>query len=228
MAEANPAVAALLETSEGIDRKLATNYYGRLRFAKQLLPLLNSATSAELARVVSVLGAGGESSKIDLDNLDLKRDFSMGNAATHAITMTSLAFEEAARANPGVSFVHAYPGYVKTAFMRENGALVRFGIKAMYGVLAPLVVDIAESGERHLYAATSGVFPARESDGGVEAGNVAIRTGSDGESGSGAYLVGWDGEIRAKQKALEELRHKGAGPKVWEHTTQIFNSVLAD
>lgn len=51
-------------------------------------------------------------------------------------------------------------------------------------ILSPFLVPIQESGERHLFAATSGRFPP-EVDGEGKEGDVAI--GSDGNKGSGCY-----------------------------------------
>lgn len=175
--------------------------------------------------MVSVLSPGEESTALDLQNLDLKRDFTLKKAALHAITMTDFCFEEAAKKHPSVSFVHTFPGAVKTGFMKETGPLIRLGGKLIYALIGPWTIDITESGERHLYAATSGVYPARENDGGVEAGGEAIKIGSAGEVGSGAYLVGSDGERRANDNALQELRQKGAGETIWDHTMKIFQSV---
>lgn len=212
------------ESTEGLDRKLTTNYYSRFRFTTQLLPLLQAA-SPELSRVVSVLAPGEESSNFDLDNLDLKNNFSMKNAATHAVCMSDFAFEEAAKRYPKTAFVHAYPGAVKTGFMKETGALTRIGAKVAFALLSPWTVDITESGERHLYAATSGKYPARENDGGVEVAGERVMESSDGRVGNGAYFVGSDGERRIKESVVRELREKGAGEKVWQHTMKMFESV---
>ncbi len=217
----------LPETAEGLDKKLTTNYYGRLRFTHQLLPLLQAA-SPQLSRVVSVLGAGDESSSINFSDLGLQRNFSIKNAMTHAIVMTDFAFEEAAKQYPSISFIHCFPGLVKTGFMRETGTLVQLGGSLMSSLLSPWTVDINESGERHLFAATSGIYPAREekNGGGLQPPvGQDVRKGSDGVVGSGAYLIGWNGEMRANEKVLKALREKGAGKKIWEHTMETFRSV---
>lgn len=90
-------------------------------------------------------------------------------------------------------------------------------------VLSPWSTDITESGERHLFAATSGMYPAREQDGGIEA--ETVKRGGNGVVGSGAYLIGSDGEFRANEKVLEGLRRKEAGAKIWEHTIGVFRDV---
>ena len=207
------------ETSEGLDRKLTTNYYSRMRFTQQLLPLLQAA-SPELSRVVSVL-APGEEAALDFDDLDLKKGFSMRKAAIHAITMTDFTFEEMAKKNPSVSFVHAYPGIVKTGFAKEQGFAIKAASQLALTVLSRWTVGIEESGERHLYAATSSAYPPK----GGEKGGIEVKKGSAGEIGSGAYLIGSDGDVRANEKVLKELRGKDAGAKVWEHTMKTFEKI---
>lgn len=201
-----------------------TNYYSRLRFTQQLLPLLQSA-SPQLARVVSVLAPGTESS-IDLTNLDLKHDFSLRKAAAHTVTMTDFAFEQLATTNPTVSFVHSYPGGVKTGFFKESGFAIRAATQLAYALMTPWTLSIEESGERHLYAATSAAYPAMAGEeGGVEVEDGKVMKGSAGEVGSGAYLIGSEGELKANEKVLKELRGKDAGAKIWAHTVKMFESV---
>lgn len=52
-----------------------------------------------------------------------------------------------------------------------------------------------------------------------------VMKGSDGGVGTGAYFVGPDGERRGKETVLKNLRDKGAGEKIWQHTMKIFESV---
>lgn len=82
------------ETAEGIDRKLALHYYARWKFTNDLLPLLQKAKDAgEDAKVLSVLGAGYHNGPIDLNDLGLKTNYSVTNAATHGITYNDLMIE---------------------------------------------------------------------------------------------------------------------------------------
>ena len=81
------------ETSEGIDKKLAVHYYARWRFIYDLLPSLDRAKEAgEEAKTLSVLGAG-KGGEIDVDDLGLKKAFSLTNAAMAAPTYTDLMLE---------------------------------------------------------------------------------------------------------------------------------------
>ena len=81
------------ETSEGIDKKLALHYYARSRFINDLLPSLERAKEAgEEAKTMSVLGAG-KGGEIDMDDLGLKKGFSVVNAGLTSPTYTDLMME---------------------------------------------------------------------------------------------------------------------------------------
>ena len=81
------------ETSEGIDKKLALHYYARWRFIHDLLPSLERAKEAgEEAKIMSVLGAG-KGGEIDIEDLGLKKGFSVSKAGLTAPTYTDLMLE---------------------------------------------------------------------------------------------------------------------------------------
>ena len=139
----------------------------------------------------------GDEMVLDFDNLDLQQNFSLRKAAAHAITMTDFIFEEMAKKNPSVSFVHAYPGVVKTGFAKEASFAVRTASQLVLTVFSRWTVGIEESGERHLFAATSAAYPPSAGQKcGVEIGDGGVKNGSAGAVGSGAYLIGSDGEVR--------------------------------
>ena len=78
------------ETSEGIDRKLALHFYSRWKFVDELLPLLQKAKERnEEARVMSVLAAG-KGGEVNLDDLGLKKTFSLMTAGLQAPTYNDL------------------------------------------------------------------------------------------------------------------------------------------
>jgi hypothetical protein len=210
---ANPS----LETDEGVDKKLSLHYYARMRFLVNLLPqLTNAGTSNQLSRTISVLSAGHEG-KLLLDDLPLKNNYSLGNCANHATTMNSLAMEELAASHPATSFIHAYPGGVNTGLLDKM--LGRLGSNALAFLARPWMVPLDQSGERHLYAATSSTYPSRD-----RKADEAV-SGSDGTKGSGAYLLSWDGSVTGNQKILNEYRSDGTRKTVWEHTLGVFESV---
>ena len=81
------------ETEEGIDRKLALNYYARWTFATGLLPALKRAKEAgEDAKVFSALAAG-KGGEIDVEDLGLKKSYSVPKAALASPTYNDLMME---------------------------------------------------------------------------------------------------------------------------------------
>lgn len=158
-----------------------------------------------------------------MDDLPLRTNYSLKNCAKHAITMTSLSMEELAQANPSTSFVHAYPGIVKTGLMRDFNAVTRAAMGALFSLASPWMVPLEESGERHLFAATSVQYPAR----GVGA-TSGVSPGSDGSPGAGAYLLNWDGVPRGNLQVLEKYRQDGVREQVWKHTLGVFKDVCGN
>lgn len=201
-----------------------------MRFVSNLLPQLTNAGASggdavpkglgsSLSRVVSVLEGGGEGS-INMDDLSLKHTYSLRNCAKHAITMTSLSFTELAAQNQATSFVHAWPGIVKSGLTRDMGVFSRAGLEVAVLLLKPWSFSLKESGERHLYAATSPRFPPLASRATSDA-----ETGTDATSGSGAYLLTCDGSRTGKEKVWQEFRKNETGKEVWEHTKGVFEAI---
>jgi NAD(P)-dependent dehydrogenase (short-subunit alcohol dehydrogenase family) len=81
------------ETEEGIDKKMAVHYYGRWKFIDGLLPALNKAKEdGEEAKAMSVFSAG-YGGEINLDDLGLKKTYSLTNAAMQTTTYNDLMNE---------------------------------------------------------------------------------------------------------------------------------------
>ena len=211
------------ETVEGLDRKMTVNYYSRVRCILNLMPLLTAASEArELSRVISVLAAGSEA-EIRLDDLDLQHNFTLHACLAHCVIFTDFIIEELAKRYPGTSFSHSYPGTVKTGLANELNGPIRLAVKVMYAVMSPWILNVKESGERHFFQITSQCFPARSGSVGIPIpdGLTAMR-GIHGSPGSGAYLLDWDSKSTGDEKVLSKYRDMGLGPKVWDHTMQMF------
>src|SRR5438034_10392834 len=91
--------------------------------------LTTAAKSGQLSRQISILAAG-EEGKIDLDDLALKKNFSLGKCAAHAITMNSLMASHLAAMHPDTTFIHMSPGAVGTNILSGLGIpkIVKNGI----------------------------------------------------------------------------------------------------
>ncbi|KAI9371150.1 hypothetical protein BJX61DRAFT_548480 [Aspergillus egyptiacus] len=223
------------ETAEGLDRKFALHYYARMRFVSNLLPLLTVAANdqsvpaeSRLSRVVSVLDPhvavrGGGAGKLDYSDLSLKRTFSLKTCGHHASLMGDFFLEAMAERHPLTSFVHAYPSGVATGIFRGIPA-ASILVPAMKLLLSPFLVPLEESGERHLFAATSPRFPAKAHE--RKEGDVAV--GSDGTRGSGCYWLNWNSEVFPQNKKLDRTRGEGAVDKVVQHTEEVFRQVCEE
>jgi len=214
------------ETSEHLHLLAALTYYSRLRFITNLLPLLQHAPS--LRRIVCVGGGGHEGplDPTDFPALRVPRHELRG----HLITLISLGLEAVARTAPEVSFVHDYPGTVNTTLFSRMKGVPGALMRAYVCLLGPWVcVPIEESGERHLYLATSAMFPPLTSgSAAVQLGDgVDVALGTNGEIGSGMYSVGWDCESAsgAVRELLAGLREKGMVDEVWRHTEGEFKRI---
>ncbi|KZT07065.1 NAD(P)-binding protein [Laetiporus sulphureus 93-53] len=130
------------ETSEGIDKRLVLNYYARWKFIYDLLPLLRNASSAgESAKVMTIL-APGTGGAIDLDNLGLKKNYSALKALYAVPTYNDLMIEAFAEKEPSMSFIHAFPGLVRTPMMGRLAS----------ALLYPVTVSPEDCAEYLLYA----------------------------------------------------------------------------
>ncbi|KAI0421198.1 NAD(P)-binding protein [Xylaria grammica] len=207
------------KTAEGLHLLAALNYYARIRFITNLLPLIRQAPS--LRRVVTVGGGGHE------DELD-RTDFPAFNIPAeklrgHLTSLVTLGIEAVAQNAPEVGFVHDYPGTVRTKLLdnmpEERLKTLKF-------------VPIDESGQRHLFLATSAKFPPANgvAAGGVPLGDgVEVAVGTSGEVGSGVYSIGADceGVSPGVLKLLHDLRERGLVQEVSRHTEDEFRQIMA-
>lgn len=151
------------ESIEGIDIPHAPRYYVRIRFAYNLLGLLNASPSP---RVISILAAGKEVA-INFDDLDCKENFDGFKAAANGATQTSLVLEKIASSQKNITFIHKYPGLVATGVIDRLLSTAR-GIYTVPATIArftlvPIINLFATSpnlaGERGLFVATSARYP---------------------------------------------------------------------
>lgn len=118
-----------LDTAEGIDRKLALHYFGRMAFIDALLPLLRKA---EKPKVLSVLSAGHHRPYMHYrHDFELKDNYSIANAAYSVGFYTDVAFESLSKdpENSNVAFIHSYPGFVATNWGSTLPATLRFIVR---------------------------------------------------------------------------------------------------
>jgi hypothetical protein len=209
-------------------------YYSKIRIMQQLLPLLKAAMS--LARVV-VVGGGGYEGPIDTSDLAAMR-LPITKVRGHLASMLTLSIEHLAAEAPTVGFMHDFPGAVQTQLLDDlGGALVVLSVAVKtwtwLGTSLGLrgFVPIKDSGERHVFLATSEAFKAKEGTGkGVPLiEGVLVQRGTDGVIGSGTYSVNLDCEsVPVKvDKLLDGFRTSGVSQQVWEYTTGEFDRITS-
>ncbi|KAL1849266.1 hypothetical protein Plec18167_008112 [Paecilomyces lecythidis] len=217
------------KTAEGLALRYAIAYYSRIRFTVNLLPLLRRAP--DLRRVVSVF-TGTKEGQLHLDDISGEH-LSILTSRAHASSLMTLSLEALAKKAPEVSFVHDYPGAVKTGIGRELPWILRAG----FAVLLPFIqIPIEESGERHLFFATSsryepsGAVNGQKSSGVPLIEGITVAEGTDGEPGSGVYSVNWDGETCGPKVTalLTKMRNEGCVEQVWKHTEGEFKRIVGD
>lgn len=220
--------SSLAETSEGLHYIAALVTYSRTRFIVNLLPLLQQATA--LRRVVSVFAAGKEG---PVDTSDFQGwKVSILSQRGQASSLVTLSLEALAKKAPDVSFIHDFPGPVKTNLVRGGEGAAIYVLNVVFKVIGPLVnTPIQESGERHLFLATSARYPAGMSgdatSGVPMTGGVELARGTNGKSGSGVYSVDQDGESAGPkmEELLTKLRKEGVVEKMWKDTEEQFKRI---
>lgn len=221
------------ETEEGMSYLMSLTYFGRMRMAKNLLPLLQRATG--LRRVVSSFTGAKEGRVYDDDWQGKEGKVPFTAARGHGATMMTLGLEMLAKEAPNVSFVHAFPGKVKTSIIRSDDSVVLRTaapfFKALFFVTGH--TPIVEVGERHSFYCTSARFPPREAaDDPGAAGTelpdgVSVAKGVDGSVGGGVYSVDTYGESAdAKvEELLANYRKDGTADKLWKYTESEWQRV---
>lgn len=204
-----------------------------MRFIHNFLSLLEKAPHP---RVLSVL-AGGQERNLIVDDLGLRDNFSLLNVVDQTTTMHTLALEHIAKTHPSISFLHVYPGWVKTDIVEglfNSKRRLSSSLSVLVGVLARWLIlpifnliatSVEESGERQLFHATSPSYPSART---LRSEKLDLETTFGcSVTGNGVYRVTATGETVSDAKVLGPLRKVNMPEKVWEHTTAVFAKILA-
>lgn len=202
----------VLDTAEGIEICYALSYYSRIRLLTNLLPKLRKA---QKPRVLSVLNAGKEKAIIEEDlGLEKQGNWSTTTVVNHTTTNMSLILGSLAEdsSNKNVTFIHAFPGLVRTDIFAKLRApesstyLWWIGLACIRNVVAVLMmiqgISPEDSGQRHAFHLTSDVFIP---------GTL--------------HLVDESSEEVAPNEVLQGYQENELVKKVWDHTTQVFEKV---
>ncbi|KAN0090007.1 hypothetical protein V8E51_018586 [Hyaloscypha variabilis] len=205
-----------VKTKEGLHLSASLKHHSRARFILSLLPLLQAAPS--IRRVISIL-SGTKEGPINLEDFQAWKAENVLKQRGHSSAIMTLLMLHFAQQAPTVSFIHDYPGFVKSGIARGTKGLL-WGFMALSNLLGPFVqIPEKESGARHVFLATSERYKAKE---GVEGavplgGGVGIARGNDGVEGSGVYSIDQvnDSAGPAVEVLLEKLKEEGYVEKIW-------------
>lgn len=113
-----------------LDEKLTLHYYSRVVLMTALAPILQKSADG---RCLSVLSAGVHASYKDYaKDVDLSGgSYSIKNAADCAGFYNDIAIDKLSEEHPGVSFVHASPGFISTAWGTEMPSAIRALIRLL-------------------------------------------------------------------------------------------------
>jgi hypothetical protein len=193
-----------------------------MRITMNLLSLLKSATG--LRRVVTVF-AGTKEGPINLDDIPAIK-IPLLKQRGHLTSMMTLSLEQIAKDAPGVSFVHSFPGFVRTELGKDEPGAAMAVMKVIFKFIGPLVsIPIEDVGKRHLYLCTSAQFSPTSDAAGValEKGKVTATPTQDmdgiavysTDSHQGDGGKGW-------REALAKLRAQNIGEKVMRYQLEEF------
>ena len=205
-------MAGRTETAEGIDTKLALHYYGKVLFNRQLAPRMKETallSEHNDVRSMSILSGGVHGTFKDLDDLDLKKNYTISNAANAAGFYNDLAADQMSRdtdylqsipADPlrGISFIHAAPGLVNTTWGKDFPWFLVGPIRLLQKVIAKSPEECAK-----LMIDNALVAPQRQ--------------------GQGFHIMSETGGV-AKVTDLHNDKYREA---VWKHTNELIDKALA-
>lgn len=173
--------------------------------------------------------AGTKEKSVDTNDFQASK-LSLVALRGHVASLITLSMEAIAQRAPDVTFVHDYPGSVKSGFGRElNKGATRL-IVIMFKVVGPLFyIPAEEVGERQLFLATSARYASKTIENGGHGGvpvpaGVSVARGVDGRPASGVYSIDSNGEECGPKvvELLGKLRREGLPDRIWEHTVREF------
>ncbi|KAJ3836536.1 NAD(P)-binding protein [Lentinula raphanica] len=140
------------ETSEGKEPKLVLLYYARFKFTRELMPLMQKAKEAGEDAKVYIVGGPGLGKRIDYDDLGFsKKGYSFWKVRRQFPAYLDVILQEFAARNPLITFIHAYPGPVRSALADNlEWPLFRMFFKMFFELSFPF--SHTESGEYMLHA----------------------------------------------------------------------------
>lgn len=184
-----------------------------------------------MRRVVTVL-VGTKEGEIDFQDFQgWNNGGGMAKQRAHSASITTLTNAYLAKRAPNVSFIHDFPGQVKSGISRGTSGILGAAY-VVINALGPLFffTPEEESGARHLYYATSARFAPQE---GAEesvplSDGVSVARGVDGVLGGGVYSCDESNEEASTdvEQLLGTYIAQGLDEKVWGEIQQGIDKIL--
>jgi hypothetical protein len=118
----------------------------------------------------------------------------------HGSSLATVSLEVLSEKAPDVSFVHAFPGFVKSKLDRPGQGALVFVLRQVFKVMSAIntVIPSEENGERLLFIMTSAKYPAGKPVEGISGlslmDGVEVTNSTGGKPGGGVYSVDENGE----------------------------------
>lgn len=212
MTQGMATIQGFTPTSEGNDEKLTLHFWSRAAFAACLLPALRAPSVLPGGAVVmSVLSGGVHSPYARAEDPELKRHYSIKNAANFAGFYNDLFFDELARRQPpesNINFVHAAPGFVASNWGTEMPVWLRGPIRGMQRLGGKTPEKCAGFMVRPILACAKG---------GIDL-ELPMRPGATERPGKGLYIMKEDGSSGKLTKGHTVEAMEG----VWDTTTSVL------
>lgn len=147
------------------------------------------------------------------EDIGLEQRWSPLAVVNHTTTMTSLALEHFAANDKQITFLHAFPGWVRTDIFARRTAPVSSGVAwrvtlaAIRGLVTVVMLifgmSAEDTGERQAFHLTSDRYSP------------------------GAWRISPKSDQISAPGVLEKYRERGWPERVWEHTLRVFDKALA-
>ncbi|KAF5345495.1 hypothetical protein D9757_009972 [Collybiopsis confluens] len=130
------------DTQEGVDSKMALAYYGRVKFTTSLAPALQMARKGGEDATVHYVAAPGRGKPINWEDLSMKKSYAIRSVPSYLDTI----LQELAPRHRNFTFIHAWPGLVRTGLVRDAPLPYRLYFNLM-ATINPWALSHTESGE---------------------------------------------------------------------------------
>lgn len=134
MTQGMATIQSFTPTSEGNDEKLTLHFWSRAAFAALMLPSLRASSMPGGPVVMTVLSGGVHNPyKLYKDDPELRKNYSIKNAADGAGFYTDLFFDKLAKqpSNQGINIIHSAPGFVASNWGTEMPVYLKGPIRFM-------------------------------------------------------------------------------------------------